>query len=161
MERVALTPEGKELLLKEISYRENDLRERIIKDIAEARAHGDISENSEFEDAKERQALNEGIIQNLKGQLGASIVIDVTEREPPEGVDRTIIFGCTVLLEDEEGNELQYKLVGLHQASPKSGRLYYKSPIGQALIGKLEGEGVEVTTPNGLRSFDILEVHYK
>ena len=61
MERVALTPEGKELLLKEISYRENDLRERIIKDIAEARAHGDISENSEFEDAKERQALNEGI----------------------------------------------------------------------------------------------------
>ena len=161
MERIALTPEGKQLLEKELAWRETEVREKIIKDIAEARAHGDISENSEFEDAKERQALNEGIIQNLKGQLSAGIVIDVKEKEPPEGEDRAIIFGCTVLLEDEEGTELKYKLVGLHEASPKNGKLYYKSPIGQGLIGKLEGEGVEVNTPGGIRAFDIIEVHYK
>ena len=161
MERIALTPEGKQLLEKELAWREAEVREKIIKDIAEARAHGDISENSEFEDAKERQALNEGIIQNLKGQLSAGIVIDVCKKEPPEGEDRVVIFGCTVLLEDEEGNEQQYKLVGLHEANPKDGKLYYKSPIGQGLIGKLEGEGVEVNTPNGIRAFDIIEVHYK
>ena len=72
-----------------------------------------------------------------------------------------VIFGYTVLLEDEEGNELEYKLVGLHEANPKDGKLYYKSPIGQGLIGKLEGEGVEVNTPSGIRAFDIIEVHYK
>ena len=98
MERTALTPEGKEKILKEIRHRKEVLRPQIIKAIAEARAHGDLSENSEYEDARERQGLNEAGIKNLEAQIATGVVIDITTKEPPEDEDRKVFFGCTVIL---------------------------------------------------------------
>ena len=159
MERTPLTPEGRERILKEIQYRKEELRPQIIKAIAEARAHGDLSENSEYEDARERHSLNEGMIQNLEGQIARGDVIDITKKEPEEGEDRKIFFGCTVLLEEDD-QEFQWKIVGVHEADLKANKISYKSPIGNALIGCFEGESVEVKTPNKTRVFEILEVKY-
>ena len=162
MERTPLTPEGREKILKEIQYRKEELRPEIIKAIAEARAHGDLSENSEYEDARERHSLNEGLIQNLEAQIATGDVIDITKKEPEEGEDRKIFFGCTVLLLEDEDEEVEWKwkIVGTHEADLKANKLSYKSPIGNALIGCFEGESVEVKTPNKIRVFEILEVFY-
>ena len=159
MERTALTPEGRERILKEIQYRKEELRPEIIKAIAEARAHGDLSENSEYEDARERQSLNEGLIQNLESQIATGVVIDITKKEPKEGEDRKIFFGCTVLLAEDD-QEFQWKIVGIHEADLKKNKISYKSPIGKALIGQFEGETIEVKTPSKIRTFEILEVMY-
>ena len=159
MERTALTPEGKEKILKEIRYRKEELRPQIIKAIAEARAHGDLSENSEYEDARERQGLNEASVKNLEAQIATSVVIDITTKEPAEGEDRKVFFGCTVILEEDD-KETVWKIVGTHDAKLKDNKLSYKSPIGRGLIGKFEGDMVEIELPSRKRELYIAEVHY-
>ncbi len=160
MKRNPMTPEGHASLKKELRHLEEVARYAIVKDIEEARAHGDISENAEFEDAKNRQALNEGRIQYLKSALGLAEIINAAEKKPPEGVEATVIFGCTVILEDEEGEELKYKIVGVDEADLKQSKISYKSPLGRAIIGKTEGEEVKFMAPKGERFFEVIEIQY-
>lgn len=184
MEQTALTPEGKEKIEAELKRRLEVERPRITKDIAEARAHGDLSENSEYHDARERQSMNEGLISHLQAQLASSVVIDVTKKEPREGEERKVIFGCTVVLVeyDEDGEEIEVvdengkpimndegypevetilKLVGVHEVDIKSNKISYKSPIGKGLIGRVEGDTVDIKVPTGTRTFEIVQVLYK
>ena len=183
MEQTALTPEGKAKIEAELKRRLEVERPQITKDIAEARAHGDLSENSEYHDARERQSMNEGLISHLQAQLASSVVIDVTKKEPAEGEDRKVLFGCTVILVeyDEDGEEIEctdergepilneegypevetaLKLVGVHEVDMASNKISYKSPIGKGLIGRLEGDTVEIKVPTGTRTFEIVQVLY-
>ena len=145
-------------MVAEVKHAKEVLRPSVVRDIAEARAHGDISENSEYEDAKDRQALLEGRIRMLEGQLGASEIIDVTKM-PREG---RVVFGTTVtLLNTETEEEVVYKVVGDYESDVKAGRISYTSPIGRALIGKSEGDDVAFTTPSGTRKYEVLAVNYR
>ena len=161
MKRVHMTPEGKKSLEEELDHLEGVARFKIIKDIEEARAHGDISENSEYEDAKNRQAMCEGRIQDIKAKLSLAQVIDAKENMPPPGVDKSVIFGCTVMVEGEDGVELTYKIVGVDEADVKKGKISYQSPLGRALIGKGEDDEVKFTAPKGLRVFEVIEIRYE
>jgi transcription elongation factor GreA len=158
MQRVPMTPEGHAKLEAELKRLKSTERMKVVQDIEEARAHGDISENSEFEDAKHRQALIEGRIRELEGKLAACEVIDVTRIKPSDRV----IFGVTVDFEDEgSGEEFTYKIVGSDEADVKQGRISVTSPIGRALVGKEVGDEVKVEAPGGVRTFVINDVHYK
>ena len=159
MERTLLTPEGKGKILKEIGHRKDVLRPQIIKAIAEARSHGDLSENSEYEDARERQGLNEACINNLEAQIATGVVIDITTKKPAEGEERKVFFGCTVILE-EDGQETVWKIVGTHDSDLTENKISYKSPIGKGLIGKYEGDTAIIKLPARERELIILEVHY-
>ncbi len=157
MQRVPMTPEGHKKLEAELKLSKSVLRPRIVKDIEEARAHGDISENSEFEDAKERQAHLEGRINRLEGMLAAAEIIDVRELTPSERV----VFGTRVeLLDTDTEEELIYRIVGTEEVDIKAGQISFSSPIGKAMIGREVGDEVVVRTPKGVRTFEILEVHY-
>lgn len=158
MQRVPMTPRGHALLTEELRLKKEVERHQIVRDIEEARAHGDISENSEFEDAKHRQALCEGRIRELEGKLAASEVIDVTRMQPSDRV----VFGVTVDIEDAEtGKEYTYKIVGTDEADVKAGLVSVTSPIGRALVGREEGDEVTVNAPGGKRVYAINAVHYK
>ena len=157
MQRVPMTPEGHKKLEAELKLSKGVLRPGIVKDIEEARAHGDISENSEFEDAKHRQALLEGRIAHLEGMLAAAEIIDVATLTPSERV----VFGTRVeLLDAETEEELAYRIVGTEEVDIKAGCISFSSPIGKAMIGRSVGDEVTVHTPKGVRTFEILEVHY-
>lgn len=157
MQRYPMTPTGHALLTAELKRQKEEVRPRIVLDIEEARAHGDISENSEYEDAKHRQSLCEGRIRDLEAKLAAAEVIDVTRLDPSERV----IFGVTVELEDlETEEELRYQIVGEDYADVKEGRISVMSPLGRALIGKEVDDEVSVDTPRGVRRFYISAVHY-
>lgn len=157
MTRHPLTPEGYEKLDKELRYHKEVLRLQIVRDIEEARAHGDISENAEFEDAKERQAHCEGRIAYLENVVAGAEIIDVTKLEPSERV----VFGCTVLLADPDtGDERRWRIVGETEADVDNGKVSFKSPLGKAMIGREEGEEVTVTTPQGPKNWEIVEVLY-
>lgn len=158
MQRTLITPEGYAKLEAELKNAKEVLRPRVVKDIEEARAHGDISENSEFEDAKERQAHLEGRIRHLESQLATAEVIDITKLS---GGDK-VVFGSTVdLLNVETEEEVTYQLVGDFESDVKAGRISYSSPIGKALIGKSTGDEVKFETPRGTRLYEILAVHYR
>lgn len=158
MQRTLITPEGHSRLVAELKHAKEVLRPNVVRDIAEARAHGDISENSEYEDAKDRQALLEGRIRMLEGQLAASEIIDVGKM-PREG---KVVFGTTVtLLNVETEEEVVYKVVGDYESDVKAGRISYTSPIGRALIGKSEGDEVAFSTPSGSRKYEVLAVAYR
>lgn len=134
------------------------VRPKIVRDIEEARAHGDISENSEYEDAKERQALCEGRIAELTSQLAMLEIIDVKRLVKSERV----VFGTTVALEDQETEDtVRYRLVGEYEANAKAGLISVTSPIGRALIGKNKDDEVVVQTPRGPRRFTIVDVVYE
>lgn len=157
MDRVPITPEGAVKMQAELSYLKEVLRPKIVKDLEEARAHGDISENSEYEDAKHRQALCEGRIAELSGSLAVLEIIDVT-RLPKS--DR-VVFGSTVELEDQENGEtVRYRIVGIYEVDAKAGLISVTSPIGKALIGKRVDDEVAVQTPRGTRRFVINDVRY-
>lgn len=157
MQRYPMTPTGHALLTAELKRQKEVVRPQIVLDIEEARAHGDISENSEYEDAKHRQALCEGRVRDLESKLTAAEVIDVTRIAPSERV----IFGVTVDLEDlENEDKLRYQIVGEDYADVKEGRISVKSPLGRALIGKEVDDEVSVETPRGVRRFYIAAVHY-
>ena len=158
MSRHPITPEGFEALEAELTHHKSVLRPQIVRDIEEARAHGDISENSEYEDAKERQSLCEGRIAYLENVVAAAEIIDVTKLTASDRV----VFGTTVVMEDvETGEERTYRIVGETEADVDNGKISFKSPIGNAMIGREEGEEVKVPTPGGVRTWEIVEVLYK
>ena len=158
MQRVPMTPEGYEALQKELTRLREVVRPQIVRDIEEAISHGDISENSEYEDAKHRQGLCEGRILELTGKIGAAEIIDIATIPPSSRV----IFGVTVEVEDTETEEVStYRIVGLDEADVKEGKISVTSPLARALIGKEEGDEVVVQTPRGARRMTINEVRYK
>ena len=156
MEKVPLTPRGFAVLEEELKRRQQVERPRIIEAIAEARAHGDRSENAEFQAAKENQSLNEGRILELESIISRADVIDAAKL----GGDK-VKFGATVKLVDEETEqERTYQIVGDPEADVKLGRVSISSPVARALIGKTVGDSVEVRTPGGSKSYEIVTVAF-
>ncbi|HVZ69798.1 MAG TPA: transcription elongation factor GreA [Rhizomicrobium sp.] len=156
MERIPMTASGYKALEDEINHLKNVERHEIIKLIAEARAHGDLSENAEYHAAKERQAFIEGRVIELEDKLGRAEVIDVSKLS-----GNTVKFGATITLVDEDTDEERtYQIVGDHEADIKKGRISVSSPIARALIGKSKGDSVEVAAPGGARSYEILKVEF-
>lgn len=157
MERVPMTTEGFHALEAELHRLKSQERPRIIQAISEARAHGDLSENAEYHAAKEAQGLNEAKVAELEDKLSRADVIDVSTLS-----GETVKFGATVKLVDEDTDEeVTYKIVGDLEANLRDGKISISSPIARALIGKSKGESVEVTTPKGARSFEILDITWK
>jgi transcription elongation factor GreA len=157
MEKVPLTNKGLAALEEELRHRQQEERPRIIQAISEARAQGDLSENAEYHAAKEQQALNEGRILELESMISRAEVIDVSKLRG----DR-IKFGATVKLVDEDTEEEKtYQIVGEPEADVRSGRVSITSPIARALIGKGVGDTVEVTTPGGGKSYEIVGVAFR
>jgi transcription elongation factor GreA len=156
MERIPMTAAGYKSLEDEVNHLKNVERHEIIKAIAEARAHGDLSENAEYHAAKERQGFIEGRVMELEDQIGRAEVIDVSKLS-----GTTVKFGATVTLVDEDTDEKRkYQIVGDVESDAKHGKISLSSPIARALIGKGKGDTVEVTTPGGARSYEILKVEF-
>jgi transcription elongation factor GreA len=157
MSSVPITKHGAELLKEELIRLKTRERPAVILAIAEARSHGDLSENAEYDAAKERQSFVEGRIADLEGKLGAAQVIDPKLLE----ADGRIVFASTVHLEDlESGEKVTYQIVGLDEADLKHSKVSITSPIARALIGKYAGDVVEVQAPAGVREYEVLEVRY-
>lgn len=157
MERVPMTVEGFRSLEVELQRLKSEERPRIIQAIAEARSHGDLSENAEYHAAKEQQGLNEARVADLEDRLGRADVVDTTKLSGD-----TIKFGATVTLVDEDTDDkVKYKIVGDFEASVKDGKISISSPIARALIGKSKGDTAEVTTPKGARSYQVLKIEWK
>jgi transcription elongation factor GreA len=157
MDKVPLTARGAELLREELKRLKTVERPKVTEAIATARAHGDLKENAEYHAAKEQQGLMEARIRDIESKLSNSQVIDVT-RLPRSG---RVVFGSTVHLANMEGgDEPKYQIVGEDEADIKAGMVSVTSPIARALIGKQEGDTVEVKTPGGSRTYEILEVEY-
>ena len=156
MEKVPMTADGYAALDAEVKKLKGPERQRIIKAIAEARAHGDLSENAEYHSAREKQSFIEGRIKEIEAIISLADVID------PLALSGTIKFGATVTLVDEDTDEEKcWQIVGEHEANIETGLLNIKSPIARALIGKDEGDSVEVKTPGGEKAYEILKVEYK
>ncbi len=152
-----MTAEGYKSLEEEIKFLKSVERPRIIKAIAEARAHGDLSENAEYHAAKEQQGLNESRVVELEDKISRAEVIDVLKLS-----GSTVKFGATVRLIDEDTDEkVKYQIVGEIEADVKKGRVSITSPIARALIGKSVGDSVEVNTPGGGKSYEILKIEYR
>ena len=154
--KIPLTLRGIEKLREELKRLKSVERPAIVKAIAEARAHGDISENAEFHAAKEQQSFLEGRIAEIEHKLGNAQVVDVTK----VNAGGKVVFGATVKIADEAGKESRYQIVGEDEADSKSGLISINSPIARALIGKKEGDVVEVAAPGGTRELEILGVEY-
>ncbi len=151
-----MTAAGYSALENELRQRQQVERPRIISAISEARAHGDLSENAEYHAAKEQQSLNEGRIAELEDKLSRADVIDVSKLSGD-----TVKFGATVTLVDEDTEEERvWQIVGDSEADAKAGRISISSPVARALIGKAKGTSVEVVTPKGARSFEIVAVRW-
>jgi transcription elongation factor GreA len=156
MEKIPMTASGLKAIEDEINQLKTVDRHEIIKAIAEARAHGDLSENAEYHAAKERQSFIEGRVLELEDMLGRAEVIDVSKLS-----GTSVKFGATVTLADEDTDEKKkYQIVGDHEADAKKGRISISSPIARALIGKSKGDSVEVAAPGGARSYEILKVEF-
>lgn len=156
MERVPITREGYDRLWAELLRLKQEERPKVLMAIAEARGHGDISENAEYEAAKEKQAWLEGRINDLHEKLSQCEVI-----EPPSGSPEQAIFGTSVFLENlESGEQVRYRLVGPFESDLAKGTISVTAPIGRALIGKEPGDEVEVRTPGGVKRFEIIDVYY-
>jgi len=156
VEKVPMTIAGYKMLEQELKERQQKERPRIIHEIEEARAHGDLSENAEYHAAKEAQSMNEGRIMELEDKLGRAEVIDTTKMSGD-----TIKFGATVKLVDEDTDEEKiYQIVGDLESDIKSGKISLSSPIARAMIGKEVGDSIEVTAPGGTRAYEILEINY-
>ena len=155
-DKIPMTPSGHVALTEEYRVRTSEERPRIIRDIAEARAHGDLSENAEYHAAKEQQSLNEGRIKELETLLALADIIDVSKLSGDK-----VKFGATVVLVDEDTEEKKtYQIVGDQEADVKSGRISISSPIARALIGKEVGDAIEVNAPGGARGYEIVQVQF-
>jgi transcription elongation factor GreA len=154
IQRTPMTRSGYDKLREELERLKYTDRPTIIKAIAEARAHGDLSENAEYHAARERQGFIEARITDLEAKTGAAEVID-----PPTSGDR-VTFGSTVLLEDEAGKELRYQIVGSDESDPAKGRISILSPLARALIGKTVGTTVTAQLPGGKKTFDIVKANF-
>jgi len=156
MERIPMTASGYKALEEEVNHLKTVERPSIIRMIAEARAHGDLSENAEYHAAKERQGFVEGRVIELEDLIGRADVIDVSRLS-----GTSVKFGATVTLVDEDTDQKRkYQIVGDHESDAKSGRISISSPIARALIGKSKGDTVEVAAPGGARSYEILKVEF-
>jgi transcription elongation factor GreA len=157
MEKVPMTMEGYRKLETELHRLKSEERPRIIQQIADARAHGDLSENAEYHAAKDAQGLNEAKVADLEDKIARAEIID-----PSKLSGSTVKFGATVTLEDEDsGDKVKYKIVGEDEANLRDNKISIASPIARALIGKSKGDSAEVTTPKGPRSYEILKVEFK
>tara|TARA_B110000285_G_scaffold67210_1_gene77162 strand:+ start:1880 stop:2350 length:471 start_codon:yes stop_codon:yes gene_type:complete len=155
MEKIPLTRPGFDKLDAELKQLKSVERPAIIRAISEAREHGDLSENAEYHSAKEKQSFIEGRVKELEGIISLANVIDLTR------LSGTIKFGANVKLVDEDTDiEQTYQIVGEYEANIEKGLLNIKSPLARALIGKDEGDSVEVRTPGGVRSYEILSISY-
>ena len=157
MSTLPITKRGAEKLKAELHQLKTVDRPWVINAIAEARAQGDLSENAEYDAAKDRQGFVEGRIQDIEGKLSAALVID------PSTLDAggRVVFGATVKLEEEDSGEaVTYQIVGEDEADLKLGLINVSSPIARALIGKDEGDSVEVRTPGGQRSYEVVSIRY-
>lgn len=157
MQKIPMTPAGNAALKLERERRTSEERPRIIADIAEARAHGDLSENAEYHAAKEQHGHNEGRIKELEAILALADIIDVSKI-----TGDTVKFGATVTFIDEDSEQERiYQIVGDPEADASQGRISISSPIARAMIGKESGDVFEVAAPGGARSYEILSVEYK
>jgi len=157
MSTIPLTRRGSEKLKEELQRLKTVERHAVIQAIAEARAQGDLSENAEYEAAKDKQGFIEGRILEIEGKLAAAQVIDPATLD----ADGRVVFGSTVELEDEgSGSRVTYQIVGDDEADLKLGLISISSPIARALIGRSAGDVAEVKAPGGLKSYEIIEVRY-
>jgi len=157
MEKVPITSQGLEKLKKELEKLKNIKRPKIVQAIAEARGHGDLKENAEYHAAKEEQAKIEGRVIEINDSIARANVVDVTKLEKKDNV----IFGSTVYLINLKTKEKKnYKIVGKDEADMTKNYIYFRSPIGKALIGKKKKDLVTVMTPSGEKNFEIKEVKY-
>ena len=158
MQKVPLTTQGAQRLREELTELKSVARPKVIADIAEARAHGDLKENAEYHAAREQQGFIEGRIADIEGKLSHAQIIDVAALVGQERV----VFGATVDLADaDSGDEVTYQIVGEDEADIKAGRISISSPIARALIGKSIDDVAEVKTPGGVREYEILNVRYE
>lgn len=157
MDKVPMTLDGYDSLEVELKRLKTIERPDVIKAIAIAREHGDLSENAEYHAAKERQAFIEGRVNELEEKIALAEVIDVSKLS-----GKTVKFGAKVTLADEDTDEeITYQIVGEHEADIKGGRLSVSSPLGRALISKTVGDSVEVTTPKGAKSYEVIKVSFQ
>ena len=157
MDKEPITVTGLKNLKSELENLKNVQRPKVVEAIAEARSHGDLKENAEYHAAKEQQSHNEGRIQEIESIIARANVIDVTKINN----DGRVIFGSTVYLQNLDTNEkIDYKIVGKDEADLKQKLLFFKSPIGKGLIGKNKGDLVEISTPAGVKNFEIIDVKY-
>jgi transcription elongation factor GreA len=153
-----MTVRGAEALRAELKKLKTEARPNVIKAIAEARGHGDLSENAEYHAAREQQGFIEGRIGELEAKLSTAEIID-TSRMAGTG---KIVFGCLVELENQDdGGAVKYQIVGEDEADIRAGRISITSPIARALVGKSEGDVVDVDAPGGVKSFEVVSVHYE
>ena len=158
MSKVPLTVAGAEKLREELQRLKTIDRPAVIAAIAEARAHGDLSENAEYDAAKERQGFIEGRIQEVEGKLSNAQIIDPKLLD----ADGRCVFGATVDIEDQDsGDAFTYQIVGEDEADIKTGKLSIASPMARALIGKYAGDVAQVQAPGGIREFEIIDVRYE
>jgi transcription elongation factor GreA len=157
MKRSPMTARGAEQLRAELKRLKSEDRPRVIKAIAEARSHGDLSENAEYHAAREQQGFIEGRIREIEARLAAAEIIDVATLN----AGGKVVFGATVELEDQdEGSTVTYQIVGEDEADIRAGRISIGSPIARALIGKTAGDVVDVAAPGRTRSYEIVAVRY-
>lgn len=158
MSKIPLTLRGAEQLRAELQRLKTVDRPAVIAAIAEARSHGDLSENAEYDAAKERQGFIEGRIQEVEGKLSNAQIIDPRLLD----ADGRCVFGATVELEDQDsGDQVTYQIVGEDEADIKAGKISVSSPMARALIGKFSGDIAQVQAPGGMREFELLDVRYE
>ncbi len=156
MKKIPITLSGVEKLRQELQNLKTIERPNVVAAIAEARSHGDLSENAEYDAAKEKQAFIEGRIKEIEAKLANAQIID------PKTInsDGRCVFGATVEIEDENGNATSYQIVGEDEADIKNGKISVTSPVARALIGKYAGDIAQVQAPGGIREYEIVEVKY-
>lgn len=157
MDKIPMLRTGVEALEKELRTRISETRPVIIAAIAEARAHGDLSENAEYSAAKEQQSHNEGRIKELESVIGLAEIIDPAQFAG----QKTVKFGAKVVIADEDDNERKFQIVGEYESNADEGRISIGSPIARGLIGKSMGDTVEIRTPKGATSYEIVEVTFE
>ena len=157
MDKEPITLKGIEKIKKELIFLKEKKRPEIVSAISEARSHGDLKENAEYHAAKEQQSHNEGRIQEIEDIIARANIIDVTKIQN----DGKVIFGSTVYLQNLDTNEkIDYQIVGKDEADLKQKLIYFKSPIGKGLIGKNKSDLVEISTPAGIKNFEIIDGKY-
>ena len=156
MDKIPMTPRGQQLLKDELKRLKDVERPAVVRAIEEARAHGDLSENAEYDAAKDRQGHIEGRLREIETKLALADVID-----PARLSGKKVVFGATVRLQSEDGDEVAYRIVGEDEADVKKGMISIGAPLARAMIGREQGDSVSLRTAKGLREYDILAVSFE
>lgn len=157
MKRTPMTTRGAEALRSELKRLKSEARPNVIKAIAEARGHGDLSENAEYHAAREQQGFIEGRINEIEAKLSNAEIIDTTKLAN----NSKVVFGAVVELEDQDGGRVTYQVVGEDEADIRERKISITSPIARAVVGKSEGDVVDVAAPGGIKSYEIVSVRYE